>query len=128
MLIIIRLLAGLVTTIASWFGVISSGILGFISVQFLKWVAIKALVFFVLGVVLPVLLYNIITDIIVSLMDASMEQMTAVLADQSDSLVLSFTGLAGWVANQIYLPQAIAVILSAIAIKFLLGLIPFVRV
>ena len=89
----------------------------------LAWyVGLKALLVTLIMVVLPILLTNFFGSIISGLLTLAGEQFTG-----STSVVAELTGVAAYIATQLELPAAFAVIFSAFAAKFALKLIPFVR-
>ena len=47
--------------------------------------------------------------------------------NSGNSLILHLTGVAGWMAQEIYLPQALSVYLTALGAKFIISFIPFAR-
>lgn len=122
---IIRLLIGGFTLLAGWFASLSGAAIGQITVEGAKFLAWRSFILFILAVVIPVLSYNIITNVILWLFDVSMQ----ISSDNTPSTVLnlslSFTGFAGWIATNCYLPQAVSIYLSAISIRFFMHLIPF---
>ena len=92
--------------------------------QSLAWyVALKTLLVTLIMVVLPILLTNFFGSIISGLLTLAGEQLGS-----SSSVVAELTGVAAYIATQLELPAAFAVIFSAFAAKFALKLIPFVRI
>lgn len=90
----------------------------------LYFVAMKAVMVTLIMIVLPIILKNFFTWIVagsLSLVSAS------ALGDASPTIV-GLTGLAGYFGTNLGLPACFAVILSAVATRFSLKLIPFLRV
>jgi hypothetical protein len=123
------LLVGIFTAIASWLSTLGTAVVAFFTVELLKWSASKAFWMFMLTFVLPILLYNLAVKISLSFMSVGMEMTQTAMGDISsgNSLVLHLTGMAGWMAQEIYLPQALSVYLTALGAKFIISFIPFAR-
>lgn len=104
----------------SSFGAAISSLVGLKVVEF---TAAKAFWLFMFTVVLPLLLYNVCVMVATSFMTASINvfQSTA----NPSSLSIQLTGIAGWIANQIYLPQAFSTYMSAVAARVIIQFIPF---
>jgi hypothetical protein len=87
------------------------------------YLAIKAVIVTLMMVVLPILLKNFFTWIVSGVL--------AVIAGSplgtASPTIVSLTGLAGYLGSSLGIPAAVAVILSAVATRFTLKLIPFVR-
>lgn len=99
---------------------------GFFSLLFsngVAWfLALKVLLGILIMTILPIVLTNFFASIVEGLITLTEEHSGSV-----SSVALSLTGLAGWLAGQLGLPAAFAVLFSALAVKFSLKLIPFVR-
>jgi hypothetical protein len=87
------------------------------------FVALKLLLVTLIMVVLPILLTNFFASIVSGILTLAGEQFTG-----ASSVVAELTGVAAYIATQLELPAAFAVIFSAFAAKFALKLIPFVRI
>ena len=87
------------------------------------YVGLKALLVTLIMVVLPILLTNFFASIVSGILTLAGEQFAG-----SESIVAELTGVAAYIATQLELPAAFAVIFSAFAAKFVLKLIPFVRI
>lgn len=87
-----------------------------------RFMAMKVILTFVVLTVLPILFNNIIYWFI--------SDVLSVITSNTGSIspyVASFSGLAGWLMNKLRIPEGISIFMSAVAIKYTLGLIPFVR-
>lgn len=122
---IIALLIGLGTTLFNWLGSFAGSIVGKVTIEGAKFVAYRAFILFLLAVVFPVLVYNIVTYIIVSLLDVGIALSVDNTPGSLVALSLSFTGLAGWLAQNLYLPQCVSVYMSAVSVRYIMHLIPF---
>lgn len=89
----------------------------------LRFVAMKALVYTLLVITFPIVIKNLL----VWLVDA-FQQIVQGSVDTGSvhSFAYQLTGLAGWLGDQLLLPTCVSVLLSAIAIRFVLNFIPFV--
>jgi hypothetical protein len=115
--VLVPLLSGL----AGWIGSFFARVL---TVETLKFVAWRAFILFIVFVCLPIVLYNVGVDLIFTLLESAMDY-TGSLNQQS--LIIELSGLGGYIANQIYLPQCFSVYMTAIATRFIMGFIPFLR-
>lgn len=86
------------------------------------YVAIKVVLTTLFLTILPIILNNFFK----SILDGVLSLITSYTGSVSP-LVASFTGMAGWLANELNVPACFAVIFSAIALKVTLRCIPFVR-
>lgn len=123
------LLLGVFTAIGGWFGTLGTAIVSFFTVELLRWSASKAFWMFILTFVLPILLYNLSVKVTMSFMSTAMTMTEAAVGDvnSGQSLILHLTGMAGWIAQEIYLPQAISTYITALSAKFIIGFIPFAK-
>lgn len=89
----------------------------------LKFLAYKVLVYTLLTVTFPIIIKNLIVWLV--------EQVNSIIqsslpSGDITSFSASLTGLAGWLGEQLMLPTCISIVLSAIAIRFVLNFIPFI--
>jgi len=101
----------------------------YVTVEVAKWSASRAMILFLFGIVLPVLLYNIACNIVHGMMEATTMMAEHALEGQTGGtgafvLSMELVGFAGWICNQIYLPEAFSSYLVAIQARFIMGLIP----
>ncbi len=78
-------------------------------------------------VVLPVVIFNVVTDIIEILVDFANAKVQSVEVNSSLFTVYQFTGLAGWLIQAFKIPEAFSVVVSGIVCSLVLRSIPFVR-
>lgn len=102
------------------------GVLGkFLTDRFLAFVALKALLYALFILVLPIVLKNVLTWF--------MSQMMTLINSniQSGSTLEAFTmqlnGVGAYLGGMLQLPYCLSIILSAIALRITLNFIPFVR-
>jgi hypothetical protein len=95
-----------------------------LSVETIKFLAMRALIMFTVFVALPVVMYNVGVDLIFSLIEAGMDYAGTL---DADSLTIQLTGMAGWIAEQIRLPECMSIYMTAISTKFAMGFVPFLR-
>lgn len=95
----------------------------FLTDGLLRFIAYKALAATLVITILPIILKNsivwIVTElnvVITSVMQGSSMQPT----------VINFIGLAAWLSDCFMLADCLSVLLSALALRFILNLIPFV--
>lgn len=87
------------------------------------YVAIKAVIVTLMMIVLPILLKKFFTWIVAGVLTLVGDSALGSVSPTT----LALTGLAGWFGSNLGLPGCFAVILSAVATRFTLKLIPFVR-
>lgn len=92
-----------------------------------RYVATKVLLIALMTTVLPVVLMNVIHK----LMEKSLEIVNTAWSSGGggslQSQTISLSGLAAYLATELRLAEALALVLTAVAISFTLRLIPFVR-
>lgn len=89
----------------------------------LRFIATKTLLATLFIVVLPIVLNNFVYELVSYALDMASSVDSSSLPD----LTLSFTGLAGWFASNLYLPDALSVVISAVSVRVFLNHIPFLR-
>jgi hypothetical protein len=119
------LLLGVLSGIAGWFSSLGAAIVAFFGIKTLEWSATKVFWFFCITVVLPIVLYNVIVMFVCSFIEFGSSLISEQAGDLNQSLAMQFTGMGGWVAQQIYLPQAFSTYMSAVAARMIIRFIPF---
>lgn len=99
---------------AALFGRIISAIFGVRT--FLVWL---------ITITLGVVFYNLICEVIQELLNFALSQINGTSIGSVSNP--SFSGFAGWCLGQLKVPEILAVIVSAVSIKFILRKIPFIR-
>ena len=101
-----------------------SGLAGkFLSDYLLRFIAWKILLFTLITITLPIVLKNVIVWVFEEIITASS---AIVNIDGMQATVLNLTGAAGYMAYYLMLPDCIAILMTAIVIRFTLNFIPFV--
>jgi hypothetical protein len=93
-------------------------------VQLAKFIAYKALFIFLLVTVLPIVLTNLIVKLLSTVVSYITTDL-AVSGTLTSSLTLSLTGMTAYVASALCLPEALAIVLTAVAVRFTLELFTF---
>ena len=93
------------------------------SASVLRWLAMKTLLTTLFIIVLPIVLNNFISKLI----DVAFNIINNYLGE-TNTIVVSFTGLASYILNEIYFTNWFSIILSAILLKITLRLIPIIKV
>ncbi len=88
------------------------------------WIALKALLVFLFITVVPLVLNNFLYDIIKIMMDFASGQAAGATALNGN---MSFTGFAAWLIECFRLPEAFSLLISALVLRLVLSMIPFVR-
>ena len=92
---------------ASWLG----------STSVLKFIAMKALLYTLLVVILPLVLWNLGVDWFEALLAWTLGALP------TDTMIYNATGMAGWFLVQFKIPEVITVLLGALSVKFVIGFI-----
>lgn len=74
--------------------------------------------------ILGIIFYNLMVEVIQESMNFALTQMGSTPGSVTAPTI---TGFAGWVAAQCKIPECISVIGSAVAVKFILRKIPFIK-
>ena len=117
-------IAAVVGVIGSAIAKVVGGIAKTVSVETMKWLAFRAFMLFILYVALPILLYNILVGL---LLDFIQYAITYVSDQDFSAMTIQLTGMGGWIAQQIQLPQAFSIFMSFLSIKFITRFIPFMK-
>jgi len=83
----------------------------------LKWLAMKAVAYTLMVVILPIVLWNLMSEWTLFFLDLALSSLP------SESFIYNMTGLAGWFAVTMQLPQALAIVVSGLATRFMLSTI-----
>lgn len=115
------ILVPIATSFLAWIGAFLAKVFTVETLRFLAW---RAFILFIVFVCLPVVLYNVGVDLIFALIAQAMDY-TGTLG--FSELTIQLTGIAGYIANEINLPQCFSIYMTAIATRFAMGFIPFLR-
>jgi len=96
----------------------------FLTIDMAKFLATRALLLSLFTLVLPVVLYNVFTMILEEILNYSS---SLVSSSGFSSTIFELTGFAGWIATQINLSASLSIFFSAVAFRYVLSLIPFIR-
>jgi hypothetical protein len=108
------------TAVFSFFGTVAGK---FLTDSALKYVAYKTLMVTLITVTLPAVIKSLITWLFEGLISIA-SSVDGI--DQIDSVNHTFTGFVGYLAGQMMLPECIAVVLTACAVRLALNFIPFI--
>lgn len=107
--------------ILQWF---SSAFSRFFTDHSLYFIAKKTLYFAFLTVTVPIVLKNLVGSLFTEMADIAS---TALSSGTFQSAVLELTGLSAWMADKLMLQDCLAVLVTALVLKFKLSFIPFLR-
>jgi hypothetical protein len=85
----------------------------------------RSLLFSLITVVLGLVFYNLICEVVQEVMSFALNQING--ASYGSYSSPSFSGFTGWVIGQCKVPECLSVVTSAVAIKFILRKIPFLK-
>ena len=89
------------------------------------WIAIKTVLSALFIIVVPILLNNIIYDVIEIVFNFASAKTGEV---QSLNGAMTFSGFMGWLLDIFQIPAAFSVVIGALALRVTLKMIPFVRI
>jgi len=92
-----------------------------------QWVATKAFFTTLLLISFPIVMNNFLGKFIEKIMNKVSDSLSG-STGTIDSIAYNFTGLSAYFINHLFIDDALAIIFSAIATRFILSLIPFSRV
>ena len=96
------------------------GIVGkLLTVETGKFLLYRGLILSLVTFVLPTVLYNLFTRIISEMMEYTMNHISS--SGLSGTMV-QLTGIGAWIADNIYLPSAMSIFISALGLRFTLSL------
>jgi hypothetical protein len=90
----------------------------------LGWVAMKGLMIFLFVTIVPLVLNNFLYDIIQIVMNFASGQASGAGALNGS---MTFTGFGAWLMECFRLSEALSVLISALCLRVVLSMIPFVR-
>ncbi len=91
------------------------------------WVATKAFFTTLLLIAFPIVLNNFLGRFLEKIMTKVSESVSSSSGTLS-SITYNFTGLSAFFINHMFIDDALSIIFSALATRFILSLIPFSRV
>jgi len=94
----------------------------FLTAGLLRWLAFKVVAFVLVTVVLPIVLTNVLHKVMQISMTLATEQAGA--AGALTSHPATWTGLIGWLALTLKLPEVVAVLIGATAFRAAMSFIP----
>lgn len=90
----------------------------------LKWIAFKSIMVFLFLIVVPLLLNNFLYEAIEIMMNFAASQATGATAFSGS---MTFSGFMGWLLTCFRIPEVISIMVSALALRSVLLMVPFVR-
>lgn len=104
-------------------GILFSWVGKFFGDKLLQFVAWKVLIYSLLTITFPIVIKNLVKwgfDLVSGLIESNID------VGELGAAKIHLSGLAGYLANCLALEDCIAILLSAVAIRFTLNFIPFV--
>lgn len=92
-----------------------------------QWVALKAFLTTLLLIAFPIVLNNFLGRFLEKIMSRVSESVSSSTGTLS-SITYNFTGLSAFFINHMFIDDALSIVFSALATRFVLSLIPFSRV
>lgn len=106
------------------FALLTGGLARLFTDKIIGFVALKIVLAFLFITVVPILLNNFLYDMIEIIMGFATSQIGT---QATLNGAMSFTGFVAWVIDCFQLPQALSVMVSALILRLILSMIPFVR-
>lgn len=109
-----------------------SSILDWFSSLFTRWfsdqgflfAAKKVLYYGFLTITLPIVIKNTITDLFVEVSEIALSYINS---GGLDATIVQFSGVGAWLADKLMLQDCLAIILTAVVVRFKLSAVPFFR-
>lgn len=92
-----------------------------------QWVALKAFLTTLLLIAFPIMMNNFMGKFLEKIMTKVSDSLSSATGTLS-SITYNFTGLSAFFINHMFIDDALSIIFSALATRFVLSLIPFSRV
>jgi hypothetical protein len=80
----------------------------------------KAILYTLLVTILPTVLYNFLSGLLTEFLDMATEY-----GSDGQALNATFTGMMGWLALQLKIPEAFSILISAFTFRITISFIPF---
>jgi len=93
--------------------------------KIIGWLALKALLSALFILVVPIILNNVMYDVMQIVFNFSTSKSGDI---QSLNGAMSFSGFMGWLLDVFQVPAAFSVIIGALALRVTLKMIPFVKI
>lgn len=113
------MLAWIARLLVSLGGAMSGGFAQLFTIEAAKWVAQKAFTIFIVCVVLPIVLYNVFAGLMFDIIKWGIEYIGA---QPIEPVTIQLTGIAGWIAQVIDLPSMLSMVLTAVCVRFVMGI------
>jgi len=119
------LLISIFTAISGWLVTAGTSILSIISTIGLSFVAVKLLMLFLFGAVLPVVLYNLISYYMIDVLSWAMSFAVSFFPSGVLETTIQLTGFGGYIADKLNLVAAVSITISASIARFIMDMVPF---
>jgi len=115
--------------ISALWGWLAGAVGSLLSDGLVRWLAFKVIITALFVTILPVILNNAFYYLLDAIFSSAGTQLQGAAGAISggQSVVIQLTGMVAWAAVHCSLVSAVSVWISIIAIKYTLGLVPFVR-
>lgn len=109
--------------LATLFTFLRGLVVGVLGVGAARLLILKVLLFGLVVTVLPTIIYNLVVEIFQELLNYSASRIQDVQGD----FIYSATGLAGFLATYLRLPEVFSILASAFSFRVVIAFIPFVN-
>lgn len=118
------MVAAIIAGLSSLLGAIGIEFGKIFTVETAKFIAYRAFTLFIVFVCIPIVLYNVASDLILDLMNYAVGSVGDLT---SSPLVIQLTGMGGWIGTKIGIQNCLSVYMTAISTRFAISFIPFLR-
>lgn len=101
-------------------GVMGAGIAKTLTVETAKMVAFRIIIYSLITLVLPAILYNVFTRIMSEMINLASSEISS---SGLQGTVIQLTGMGGWLGIHLQVPAALAIVLSATGLAFTLRML-----
>ena len=106
--------------VAGVISVLGAGFAKTLSIESVKFIATRAMLYTLFTLILPVILYNVFTRILQEMMDLASSE---IQATGLQATVIQLTGMGGWIGEHLRIPECFALVMSAVGLAFTLRML-----
>jgi hypothetical protein len=93
-----------------------------IGIEVAKFTAMKALLLFLVFVAAPIVIYNVFGDLMMAFAMYGIGKLAGIDIPSVNALI-QLTGMGGWVAEKIQIPEAMSIFMAFVSIRFDINLV-----
>lgn len=87
------------------------------------FLGLKGLAIFMLFTAVPIMLYNVLSSVITDIMTSMLDYISTLEGVDPGNLIISLSGMGGYIATQIMLPQCFSVFMTFLSLRWVLNIV-----